>query len=61
MTRPANLRLHIVLSSALAATGAGLMAMMIVTESEPGAIPLLMVALGLGWRVVTRLRMRARR
>lgn len=61
MTPPTRPRLQTLLASMLALCGAGLMAMMIATESEPGAIPLLMVVIGLGWLGVTRPRIRRRR
>lgn len=56
-----NLALHTLLSSALALVGAGLVAMMVATEGEPGALPLLILVFGLGWLGVMRWRARALR
>jgi hypothetical protein len=48
------------LSLLLIVTGCLLMAGKIHADSEPGAIPLLMVAAGIAWQLVLRLRSRAR-
>ncbi len=56
----ASLKVHAGLSVVLIAIGFALLVMMIVVESEPGALPLLMLFVGIGWYVVTRLRLRAR-
>lgn len=40
------------LSMAVLVTGAALAGMMIYTESEPGAIPLLLILIGLAWRII---------
>lgn len=37
-------------------TGVVLLMYMIYVEGEPGAIPILLVVLGIGWSVITRLR-----
>lgn len=57
----AALRVQTGLSVVLIVLGFALMVMMIVVENEPGALPLLMLLVGIGWYVVTRLRLRARR
>lgn len=41
--------------------GVALMIFMITTESEPGALPLLLVLVGTGWYLLTRRRMRSHR
>jgi hypothetical protein len=56
-----KLKVHTLLSVLVVAVGAGLMAYMITVESEPGAIPLLLVVIGSGWYLVTRGRVRSRR
>jgi hypothetical protein len=50
-----------ILSALLLAVGLLLMAFMIVTEDEPGALPLGLVLIGAVWLVVARRRARARR
>ena len=47
------------LSAPTIAIGVVLMAYMIAVESEPGALPLLLVVLGLGWYVIARVRPRS--
>jgi hypothetical protein len=54
-------RLQLWLSAALAAIGAALVAMMVVVESEPGALPLALLVIGVGWHLVARRRLRAQR
>jgi len=44
------------LSILLIVIGCLLMAVKIHADSEPGAIPLLMIALGITWRLVVRMR-----
>lgn len=56
-----TLRVHRLIAASVLAIGLVLMAMMIVTESEPGLIPLVLVVLGAGWLLVTRARIRSRR
>lgn len=62
-TRPGSekLRVHAILSALILAVGLVLLVYMIVVESEPGALPLLLVVVGLGWQIATRVRMRAHR
>ena len=50
-----------ILAALLLALGLALMAFMIVTEDEPGALPLGLVLIGAVWLVVARRRARARR
>ena len=52
--------LHTTLSALLIALALGLLAFMITVESEPGALPLLLLVVGLGWHVAAR-RVNARR
>ena len=49
---------HATLSALLLAVGLLLMAFMIVTEDEPGALPLGLVLIGAVWHVVARRRRR---
>ncbi|MEM8557984.1 MAG: hypothetical protein AAGG50_09180 [Bacteroidota bacterium] len=53
-----SLRRQRVLSMALIAVGALLVAVMVVVESEPGGIPLLVLLSGLVWHVAVRVRTR---
>ncbi|MEP0546705.1 MAG: hypothetical protein ABJF88_07230 [Rhodothermales bacterium] len=55
-----KLKVHTLLSVLIVVVGAGLMAYMITVESEPGAIPLLLVVIGSGWYLVMRGRIRSR-
>ncbi len=48
------------ISSLILVIGIVLLIYMISVESEPGALPLLLVVVGLGWLVATRIRARAR-
>lgn len=57
----ARARLHTRLSAAVLAVGLALVAMMIVVESEPGALPLALVLVGGTWLAITRLRLRRAR
>jgi hypothetical protein len=61
MDARARLRLQRRLATALLLIGAGLMAMMITTEGEPGLLPLLLVLVGGGWWVVAYVRGRGLR
>jgi hypothetical protein len=47
------------ISIIIIAIGLALMVMKIYADSEPGAIPLLLVVLGVGWYVITRFRTRS--
>ena len=51
-----KLWVHKVLSVLTIAIGLLLMTYMITVESEPGAIPLLLVVVGTGWYFITRRR-----
>jgi hypothetical protein len=52
-------RLQSRLSALTVAVGLILMIMMIFTEDEPGALPLLLIAAGSVWYFVTRIRARS--
>lgn len=60
MTSEGKLRVHGTLAALTFTVGAVLMAIKIYADSEPGAIPLVLVLTGIGWYVATRVR-RARR
>lgn len=45
----------------LIAIGVALLAYMIVVESEPGLVPLLVIGVGIGWYLAARGRLRSRR
>ncbi|WP_234572394.1 hypothetical protein [Rhodohalobacter sp. 614A] len=53
-----KLRIQILLSILIIVLGIALMLIKIVTDSEPGAIPLLLIVLGTAWYFVTRNQMR---
>lgn len=53
-----RLKVHRLASAAVLAIGLALMTMMILVESEPGLLPLLMVVGGGAWLLATHLRMR---
>lgn len=55
-----KLRMHRTLSVLTFAVGLVLMVGKIWADSEPGAIPLLLVLLGAGWYFATRVRLRPR-
>jgi hypothetical protein len=55
-----KLRVHTVLSILVAALGVALLAYMITVEDEPGALPLAMMAGGIGWFIVARWRLKPR-
>jgi hypothetical protein len=61
MNQPAqsNLRLQTRLSIVMTLIGVALLIMMIAVESEPGALPLLIIVLGVAWFCVTRVRSRS--
>ena len=48
-----------VISALTIVLGVALLVYMVAVESEPGAIPLLLIAVGTGWLLVTRRRARA--
>jgi hypothetical protein len=56
-----TVKLQLWLSAAVAAIGAALLAMMVVVESEPGALPLALLVVGIGWHLVARRRLRTHR
>lgn len=51
-------KIHKMLSALTALAGFLLMAFMIIVESEPSAIPLLLIVIGAAWYLTTRARMR---
>lgn len=57
----AKLKVHTLLSALTIVIGALLMTYMIYVESEPGALPLLLVVGGTGWYFITRARIRSHR
>jgi hypothetical protein len=52
---------HTILSLVILTIGLVLLVYMIRVESEPGALPLLLIVIGAGWYVATRARRRAQR
>ena len=58
MERP---KVHQFLSIVMIVAGMALMIFMIHTESEPGAVPLLLVMLGMGWFFITLFRSRGKK
>lgn len=50
------LKVEIAIASGMTALGLCLLVYMIVVESEPGAIPLLLLLFGIGWLISTRFR-----
>lgn len=65
MTTPRDastrLNVHTILSLVILTIGLVLLVYMIRVESEPGALPLLLIVIGAGWYVATRARRRAQR
>jgi hypothetical protein len=55
---PQPLKLHTWLSVLTLVIGVALMARQMYADDEPGAIPLLLVVVGIGWLLVTRARIR---
>lgn len=53
-----NLKVHYTIAALTVAVGAVLLIYMVRVESEPGAIPLLLIASGIGWYLITRSRRR---
>lgn len=56
-----KLKVHTILSSLTLVIGVMLLIYMITVESEPGAIPLLLIVFGIGWYLITRARIRSHR
>jgi len=56
-----KLRVQKILSALAVAIGFVLVSGKIYADSEPGAIPILLVVLGTGWYLVARVRTRSRR
>jgi c-di-AMP phosphodiesterase-like protein len=56
-----KLKAHKILSILTIAIGLVLMIAKIYADSEPGAIPLLLVVLGMGWYFITRVRTQSHR
>lgn len=54
-----KLKIHSLLSVLTLFLGIALLIFMIIVEDEPGAIPLLLIATGTGWYVITRYRIRS--
>src|SRR4028118_847146 len=54
-----KLKVHKILSALAIAIGFVLMLGKIYADSEPGAIPMLLVVLGMGWYFITRVRTRS--
>lgn len=54
-----KLKLYKLLSVLTIVIGTVLLIYMIVVESEPGALPLLMIIMGTGWYFITRTRIRS--
>jgi hypothetical protein len=55
-----KLKMQSMLSGITAVIGVILMIYMITIESEPGAIPLLLTAIGTGWYFLTRYKIRSK-
>jgi hypothetical protein len=56
-----SLKLHMRLSLLILLIGILLMATHMYLEDEPGAIPLVLIVVGLGWLTITRFRLRRAR
>ena len=54
-------KIYALLSALTVLIGAMLMAYMIYVESEPGAIPLLLIVFGIGWYLAAQYRFRRHR
>ena len=54
-----KLKVHEILAALTIAIGFVLMLGKIYADSEPGAIPILLVVLGMGWYLITRVRARS--
>lgn len=57
-TSPSIAKKHTLIAGSSIAVGAVLMTYMVLVESEPGAIPLLLIVVGIGWYVAGRVRTR---
>lgn len=51
-------KVQLILSALTIAVGVLLLIYMVTVESEPGALPLLLIVSGIGWHLVTRRRTR---
>jgi hypothetical protein len=56
-----KLTMHARISAVIFVVGLALMVRQMYADSEPGAIPLLLVAIGLGWYIITLVRLRSHR
>jgi len=54
-----NLKTQLLVSLIITTIGILLMIFMIISESEPGAIPLLIIIFGAGWYFITKLKIRS--
>jgi hypothetical protein len=54
-----NQKVQSVLSTITIILGLVLLAYMVTVEDEPGALPLLLIVVGIGWKLVTRFRVRS--
>ena len=54
-----RVKAHTLLSALVIVTGVLLMIVKVSADSEPGAIPLLLVLVGIGWYLATRARIRS--
>jgi hypothetical protein len=55
-----NQRVQSILSTITIVLGLVLLVYMVTVEDEPGALPLLLIVVGIGWKLVTRYRVRSR-
>jgi hypothetical protein len=54
-----NRRVHSILSTITLVLGLVLLVYMVTVEDEPGALPLLLIVVGIGWKLVMRYRVRS--
>lgn len=54
-----NRRVHSILSTTTIVLGLVLLVYMVTVEDEPGALPLLLIVVGIGWKLVMRHRVRS--
>lgn len=54
------MRTHALISALIVAIGLALLVYMVTVESEPGAIPILLILAGVAWYLVARRRSSAR-